>query len=231
MDGRPVKVVVADDQSLILTALSGILEAQPDLDVVDQVSSGPAAVAAVESHDADVAVLDVVMAGGNGLEAAAEIREISPRTRILLLTSYGEEDVVREAMDIGAQGFLVKGCSAEDLVDAVRRIAAGGAVLSPDVTGYVLDGYRRGTSSVSIPGAVPPEGLDAPLTARERDVLGAVARARTNAEIADELVVAESTVKTYISRLISKLKARDRVGLAVWAHESGYLDDAPRYGR
>ncbi|MGJ0182048.1 response regulator transcription factor [Corynebacterium glyciniphilum] len=225
MDDDCVTVVLADDQPLILTALAGILEGQHDLQVVAQVECGPAAVAAVREHDADVAVLDVVMPWGGGLEAATEIREHSPRTRVLLLTSFGEEDIVHAAMDVGVQGFLVKGCSADDLVDAVRRIAAGGAVLSPEVTGYVVDGYRRGPSTVSIPGAVAPEDLDGPLTARERDVLAGVARARTNAEIAAELVVAESTVKTYISRLISKLKARDRVGLAVWAHETGYLSD------
>lgn len=218
-----IRVVIADDQPLILSALAGILDAQPDISVVARASSGPEAVEQALAHRVDVAVLDVYMPGGGGLPAADTIRRTAAGTHILMLTTYGEEDMVREAMDVGVDGFLVKDCSAEQLVDAVRRIHAGGSVLSPEVTGFVMDGYRRRSVSLSIPEAVEPENLPDPLTPRERDVLAGVARAMTNAEIARDLVVGETTVKTYISRLIAKLKVRDRVGLAVWAHETGFL--------
>lgn len=218
-----VRVVIADDQPLILSALAGILDAQPDIEVVARAGSGPEAVEAALAHRVDVAVLDVYMPGGGGLAAADELRQRVPGIHILMLTTFGEEDMVREAIDVGVDGFLVKDCSAEQLVDAVQRIHVGGSVLSPEVTGFVMDGYRRRTGSLSIPEAVAPDQLRDPLTPRERDVLAGVARARSNAEIATDLVVGETTVKTYISRLIAKLKVRDRVGLAVWAHETGFL--------
>lgn len=221
--GRPVRVVLADDQPLILSALAGILDSQSGIDVVAQVSDGPAAVAAVSRCRADVVVLDVYMDGGGGLTAASELRRAGGDVRILLLTSYGAEDVVRQAMDIGIDGFLVKDCSAADLVAAVRRVNAGGAVLSPEITRFVMDGYKAQPVGRSIPGALELSELADPLTLREQDVLTCVAKAMTNAEIARELTVGETTVKTYISRLIAKLHVRDRVGLAVWAHESGFL--------
>lgn len=224
-DGSPVRLVIADDQPLILSALSRILAAEDDIDVVARVGSGEEALTAAMSHRADVAVLDVYMPGVGGLSAAAELREKLPGIHILMLTTFGEEDMVHRAMDLGVDGFLVKDCSAEELVAAVRRIHAGGSVLSPEVTGFVMAGYRSRAGALSIPGAVPPDQLESPLTPREVDVLFGVARARSNAEIAADLVVGDATVKTYISRLITKLGVRDRVGLAVWAHETGFLRD------
>lgn len=221
--GRPVRVVIADDQPLILSALAGILSSQADIDVVAQVADGAAAVSAVGRLSPDVVVLDVCMTGTSGLDAAAEMRRAGSTVRILLLTSYGEEEVVRQAMEIGIDGFLVKDCSAADLVSGVRRVHGGGSVLSPEITRYVMDGYRARPVSRSIPGALELSQLPEPLTPRERDVLACVAKALTNAEIARELTVGETTVKTYVSRLIGKLHVRDRVGLAVWAHESGFL--------
>lgn len=221
----PVRMVIADDQPLILSALASILDAEADIDVVARVNSGEEAVTAALTHNVDVAVLDVYMPGAGGLSAAAELREKLPGIHILMLTTFGEEAMVHRAMDLGVDGFLVKDCSAEELVAAVRRIHAGGSVLSPEVTGFVMAGYRSRAGTLSIPGAVPPDRLESPLTPREADVLVGVARALSNAEIAADLVVGEATVKTYISRLITKLRVRDRVGLAVWAHETGFLRD------
>lgn len=144
----PVRVIVADDQPLILSALAGILDADPEITVVAQVTSGPEAVEAARTHRPDVAVLDVYMPDGDGLDAAEQIVQAGLETRVLMLTTYGDEDVVRRAMEIGVGGFLVKGCKAEELVQAVLSLHGGGAVLSPEVIGTVMAGYAKPRSAL-----------------------------------------------------------------------------------
>lgn len=220
--GRPVRVLLADDQALIVAALTTILQSRGDIRVVDTASTGAEAVDKAGEQAVDVAVLDIRMPGGDGIDAAAAIRRSHPEVRILMLTTFDDEELVARALRVGVQGFLLKDTAPDALIDAVHRVYAGASVLSPEVTGYVIDAFRRNSEHPEHPDhPAQPSGLLGTLTPRETDVLAGVARAETNAEIAAHLFIGEETVKTYVSRLLAKLGVRDRVGLAVRAHECG----------
>ena len=222
VDEDIVRVVVADGQALVAGALAGVLENNDEITVVGRAVTGSEALELVTAQRADVLVVDVDIPEHGGLEVARAVREDNAGTQIVLLTDDGEEDVVQRAMDIGVNGFLLKDCTEDELADAILRIDDGDAVLSPEVTKFILDDYRRRTPGVSLPGAPDERDLAEPLTNRERDVLSGVSRALSNSEIAEELNVTAATVKTYVSRLLTKLRVRDRVALAVWAHQSGF---------
>lgn len=226
---RPIRVLVADDQPLMVTALTTILNTQDDIEVVATAGNGREALEAAEKWHIDVAVLDIRMPHVNGIEAAQVMRQRKETTKVLMLTTFDSEELVRRALEIGVQGFMLKDSGPEALIDAIRRIHQGASVLSPGITEFVINVFRNSYLAASPTSVVPPTE---PLTPRELEVLKRVAHAETNAEIAAHLHIGAATVKTYVSRLIAKVGVRDRVGLAVWAHTSGNVGDfEPRTGQ
>lgn len=206
-------VVVVDDQPMMRTALRTILEAA-GLEVVAEAGTGAAGVEAVRRWSPDVALMDVRMPGGSGLDATATITAEGAATRVLVLTTFDHDEHLDGALRAGAAGFLLKNAAPEDLVAAVHSVAAGDGVLDPAVVGRVMARF-----------AARPVGdrsaIDA-LTEREKDVLTQLCRGRTNAEIAADLGVGEATAKTHVSRVLTKLGVRDRVQAVIHAYEVGF---------
>ncbi|MET7459536.1 response regulator transcription factor [Nonomuraea sp. 3-1Str] len=209
----PVRIVVADDQELVRGGFAMILDAQPDIEVVAEAGDGVAAVAAVREHDPDVLLLDIRMPRMDGIEAA---RIVCAETgcRVLMLTTFDHDDYVYDALRAGASGFLLKDVRRDDLVNAVRVVAGGESLLAPQVTTRLISAFT------SRPAARPAEALTV-LTARERETLQLIARGLSNAEIAEQMVVSEHTVKTHVSNVLSKLGLRDRVQAVIAAYEAG----------
>jgi DNA-binding NarL/FixJ family response regulator len=209
-----VRVVVADDQELVRAGFSMILDAQPDLEVVAEAPDGAAAIAAVRTHAPDVVLLDIRMPGVDGIEAARTICAETP-CRAIMLTTFDLDEYVYQALRAGASGFLLKDVRRDDLVHAVRVVAAGEALLAPSITRKLIAEF----TSRPEPRAVVPElGV---LTAREQETLKMISRGLTNAEIAAAMVVSEHTVKTHVSNVLSKLGLRDRVQGVIAAYETG----------
>jgi DNA-binding NarL/FixJ family response regulator len=211
-----IRVVVADDQGLVRAGLCSILATQADIDVVGEAGDGDEAVRVVRDTGPDVVLMDVRMPGTDGIEAARRLAGAS--TRILMLTTFDMDEYVYAAMKAGASGFLLKDAPPESLVEAVRAAARGDALLAPAITRRLVEEFVRRPA----PGATSPEAL-APLTPRERDVLAEVARGRSNAEIAGRLFLSEATVKTHVTRMLTKLHLRDRAQAVVLAYESGLV--------
>ena len=211
-----IRVVVADDQGLVRAGLCSILATQPDIEVVGQAADGDEAVRVVRDAEPDVALMDVRMPGTDGIEAARRLAGSS--ARILMLTTFDMDEYVYAAMKAGACGFLLKDAPPESLVEAVRAAARGDALLAPAITRRLVEEFVRRPA----PGATSPEAL-APLTPRERDVLAEVARGHSNAEIAGRLFLSEATVKTHVTRMLTKLHLRDRAQAVVLAYESGLV--------
>ena len=210
-----VRVVVADDQALVRAGLVTILGTDPGIDVVAEAADGDEAVQAVAAHRPDVALLDVRMPRCDGLTATRRI-VAEGATKVLVLTTFGQDEVLFEALQAGAQGFLLKDTRPEDLLAAVHAVAAGEARLDPAVTAAVVAHVRRhGTRATAHP-------VDR-LTSREREVLVLIAQGLSNAEVADRLVVSTGTVKTHVASLLAKLGARDRVQAVIAAFESGLV--------
>ena len=216
-----VRVLLVDDQPLLRTGFRLILEAEPDLAVVGEAGDGGTAVEMTRSLLPDVVLMDIRMPGVDGIEATRRIiREgaASHDPRVLILTTFDLDEYVIEAVRAGASGFLLKDSPPEDLVQAIRIVAAGDAIVAPSVTRRLLDKFA--TRLPAVRDASPPPGLDT-LTEREREVLMHVARGQSNAEIAAELVVSETTVKTHVGNVLAKLGLRDRVQAVVYAYETG----------
>lgn len=221
---RVIRLVVVDDQQMIRTGLRMVLETEPDFEVVGEAADGEAAVRLVARERPDVALMDVRMPGVDGIEATRRITAAVPagagdhdaRTAVIVLTTFDLDEYVFGALRAGASGFLLKDAPADDLVDAIRIVAKGEALLAPSVTKRLIAEY------VSRPEATRPPGLDE-ITEREEEVLRLVARGLSNAEIAAELYLGETTVKTHVSRLLLKLGVRDRVQLVVAAYSSGLV--------
>ena len=211
-----IRVVVADDQGLVRAGLCSILATQPDIEVVGQAADGDEAVRVVRDAEPDVALMDVRMPGTDGIEAARRLAGSS--ARILMLTTFDMDEYVYAAMKAGACGFLLKDAPPESLVEAVRAAARGDALLAPAITRRLVEEFVRRPA----PGATSPEAL-APLTPRERDVLAEVAHGHSNAEIAGRLFLSEATVKTHVTRMLTKLHLRDRAQAVVLAYESGLV--------
>jgi DNA-binding NarL/FixJ family response regulator len=211
-----IRVVVADDQELVRTGFALILD-RAGLHVVAEASDGVEAVAAARAHQPDVVLMDVRMPNLDGIEATRRIVSAHPKVRVLALTTFDLDDYVYAAVRAGASGFLLKDVSPEDLVHGVRVVARGEAMLAPAVTRRMLDRFG------SVP--APDRRVELPdnVSDRELQVLELVARGRSNAEIAAVLHLSEATVKTYVSRLLTKVDARDRVQLAIWAYECGVV--------
>jgi DNA-binding NarL/FixJ family response regulator len=213
-----ISVLVADDQAVVRAGLRMIIEAQDDLAVVAEAANGLEATELVAAAKPDVALMDIRMPEVDGIEATRRIAQGNSATRVLVLTTYGLDENVYDALRAGASGFLVKTDSPERLVDAIRVVAAGEALLAPEVTRRLIDRFV----SAARPGA-PPREL-ATLTARELDVLKLVARGHSNAEIAAELFVSEGTVKTHVGRILGKLDLRDRTQAVVYAYENRIVE-------
>ena len=215
---RPITVVIADDQRMVRRGLAVILQAEPDIAVVAEAGDGREAVALVRRHRPAVALLDIRMPVMDGLEAARQVLALGPVTRVLILTTFDADEYVYEALRAGVSGFLLKDAPADQLVTAVRSLAAGDALIDPVITRRLISRFVLAARPRS---ALPIELST--LTARELDVLRLLARGLSNIEIARELVVEESTVKTHVSRILIKLNLRDRVQAVVLAYESGFV--------
>ncbi|MBP2706345.1 response regulator transcription factor [Microbispora sp. RL4-1S] len=214
-----VHIVVADDQELVRAGFSMILDAQPDIDVVAEANDGAEAVAAVREHRPDVLLLDIRMPTMDGIEAA---RIVCAETdcRVLMLTTFDLDDYVYDALRAGASGFLLKDVRRDDLVHAVRVVAAGESLLAPSVTTKLIAQFTSRTADRPAP---PPGSRLDILTTRERETLEMISRGLSNAEIAQAMVVSEHTVKTHVSNVLAKLGLRDRVQAVIAAYETGLV--------
>ncbi|MFI1970158.1 DNA-binding response regulator [Streptomyces cinnamoneus] len=218
-----IRVVVADDQELVRSGFAMILGAQPDIEVVAEAGDGAEAVAAVRRHAPDVVLLDIRMPRMDGIEAA---RAVCAETdcKVVMLTTFDQDDYVYEALHAGASGFLLKDVRRDDLVHAVRVVVAGDSLLAPSVARrLVADFTSRGQAAGAGDGGVAASAALGALTARERETLVLLGRGLSNAEIAGELVVSEHTVKTHVSNVLSKLGLRDRVQAVICAYETGLI--------
>jgi DNA-binding NarL/FixJ family response regulator len=214
-----IKVLVADDEALLRSAFSSLIEAQDDLEVVGKAADGRQAVELVASMAPDVVVMDVRMPVMDGIEATRRItRDQDTGPRVLILTTFDLDEYVFEALRAGASGFALKSRPPEELLSGIRTVAAGEALLAPSVTRRLIAHFTDRTRAT----ARTPWGLDE-LTEREREVLELVARGLSNAELAATLHITLPTAKTHVSRLLTKLGARDRTQLAILAYESGIV--------
>jgi DNA-binding NarL/FixJ family response regulator len=212
------RVLIADDQALVRAGFRMILDAEDDLEVVGEAADGAEAVKLARQLKPEVVLMDIRMPELDGIEATRRIAELAtdPPTRVLMLTTFDLNEYVYEALRAGASGFLLKDVPPEQLAAGIRIVAQGEALLAPSITKRLIQEFARVTPATP----EPPKGLDE-LTARELEVFKLVARGLSNAEIAAELIVSETTVKTHVARVLMKLGLRDRVQAVVLAYESG----------
>jgi DNA-binding NarL/FixJ family response regulator len=212
-------VLIADDQALVRAGFRSILEAQDDLTVAGEAQDGLDAIDLARRRRPDVVLMDIRMPGLDGLEATRRILAEAAESpvSVLMLTTFDLNEYVYDALRAGASGFLLKDVLPEQLIAAIRVVAAGEALIAPSITKRLIEQFAR-----VAPPSTPPEGLDT-LTPRELEVLGLVARGLSNGEIATELVLSQATVKTHVKRLLGKLGLRDRVQAVVLAYESGLV--------
>ena len=220
-------VLLADDQELMRMGFRMVLDSQPDLSVAGEASTGAEAVEAVARLKPEVTLMDVRMPEMDGVEATRRIVRSGSATRIIILTTFDLDEYVYAALRAGASGFLLKDTPPGELLSAVRAVARGDAVVAPSVTRRLLSHYAHRLPAAEAPEHGYRERL-AQLTAREREVLLLLARSLSNAEIADELVLSEATVKSHVGRILTKLELRDRVQIVVFAYESGLVSPARR---
>jgi DNA-binding NarL/FixJ family response regulator len=215
-----VRVLIVDDQALVRTGFRMILEAEPDIDVVGEAGDGLEAIAEARRLEPDVVLMDVRMPELDGIEATRRLLSAdgAGETKVVMLTTFDMDEYVYDALRAGASGFLLKDVPPEHLVEGIRSVANGDALLAPSITRRLIEEFVRSNP----PRAETPVGLDQ-LTARELEVLQLIARGLSNAEIAKELVVSETTVKTHVAHVLMKLDLRDRVQAVVLAYESGVV--------
>ena len=213
-----IRVMIVDDQALVRAGFRMILDAEPDIEIVAEASDGLEAVELAGRYTLDVVLMDIRMPNLDGIEAARRLVERSPTTHVLMLTTFDLNEYVYEALRAGASGFLLKDAPPEQLVNAIHVVASGEALLAPSITRRVIEEYARRPPPRD---GLPPELAE--LTAREIDVLRLLARGSSNAEIAQELFLGETTVKTHVARILQKLQLRDRVQAVVVAYESGLI--------
>jgi DNA-binding NarL/FixJ family response regulator len=216
--GGPLRILIADDQALVRAGFKMILDAEDDLDVVGEAADGAAAVELARRLKPDVVLMDIRMPELDGIEATRRVVAMDgdPPVRVLMLTTFDLNEYVYEALRAGASGFLLKDVPPEQLAAGIRVVARGEALLAPSITKRLIQEF-----AIAAPVAgPPPKGLDE-LTARELEVFRLIARGLSNAEIAAELIVSETTVKTHVARVLMKLGLRDRVQAVVLAYEAG----------
>ncbi len=213
-----MRILLADDQPLLLSALTTVLNAQPDIDVVATAHNGAEAVERAREYSIDVAVLDIRMPVMDGIAAAKAIMPLGPK--VIMLTTFDDDALVQASIEAGVHGFLLKDADPEVLADAVRTVARGESVLASGVTGKVLEWVRGGVDKQNALSDFERQGLGL-LTGRELEVLAEIGAGATNAEIAQTLFIAETTVKTHVSSLLAKLGARDRIALVLIAQRAG----------
>jgi DNA-binding NarL/FixJ family response regulator len=212
-----ISVLVADDQSMVRAGFRMLLAGEPDIDVVAEAGNGLEAVDKAARFHPTVVLMDIRMPELDGLEATRRILAADPAARILVLTTFDLDEYVYEALSAGASGFVLKDDPPEQLIAAIHTVAAGDALLSPAITKRVIGAFTR------LARPEPPKGLDE-LTAREREVLALIARGCSNAEIAQELFISETTVKTHVTHVLQKLDLRDRVQAVVLAYRAGLVE-------
>jgi DNA-binding NarL/FixJ family response regulator len=212
-----IRAVIVDDQELVRSGFTMILDAQPDIDVVGEAADGHQAIQVSEQLRPDVVLMDVRMPGLNGIQATERISSRPDPPRVLMLTTFDLDEYVYDAIRAGASGFLLKDVSRPELIHAVRTVAAGNTLLAPAITRRLVEQFVRRP-----PPGRHPQRLDG-LTKREEEILSYVGRGLSNAEIATELVLAETTVKTHVTRILTKLGLRDRVQAVVLAYETGLI--------
>ncbi|WP_182900923.1 response regulator transcription factor [Microbispora sp. H10830] len=214
-----VRILLADDQPLVRSGLRVLIADHPDLEVVGEAATGSEAVRLVGDLGPDVVVMDIRMPGMDGIEATRRITAGAATTRVLVLTTFDEDDHVYGALRAGASGFVVKDMALDDILTAIRVVAAGDALIAPSVTRRLIADF------VGRPGAAPgrsPRPIEG-ITEREREVLTLIGRGRSNTEIAEDLFITVATAKSHVSRLLTKLGARDRVQLVISAYEMGLV--------
>jgi DNA-binding NarL/FixJ family response regulator len=227
MNEQPIRVLVADDQALIREGLETLLSFSPGIAVVGAARDGEEAVRLVAEHHPDVVLMDLRMPRCDGVEATRLINAAHPGTRVVVLTTYADDDSIFAALEAGAMGYLTKDAGAREIVQAIRTVHAGDALLDPAVQARVLR-QLRGADGAGDGGVAPRSAPALPdgLTAREAEVLGLIAQGLNNQEIAQRLVVSEATVKTHINNLFSKIGARDRAQAVVYAVRHGLAGDS-----
>ena len=218
-----IRVFLADDQGLVRGGFRMLIEAEDDMEVIGEASDGAAAVRALERQPADVVLMDIRMPVMDGVEATGRLCRSDNPVRVLVLTTFDLDEYVFAALKAGASGFLLKDARPEDLLAAIRNVAAGDAVVAPSATRRLLEQVVPTLPGSPTNGGGPDQRLEV-LTSREIEVLQEISAGATNTEIAQKLYMAEGTVKTHIGRLLSKLQIRDRVGLVLFAYETGVAE-------
>jgi DNA-binding NarL/FixJ family response regulator len=212
-----VRIVLADDQPLVRAGLRMVIADAPDLEIVGEAGTGTEAVRTVRELRPDVVVMDIRMPGMDGIEATRMITANAPAPRVLMLTTFDDDNNVYAALRAGASGFLVKDMALDDILTAIRVVAAGDALIAPSVTRRLIEEFANRPAA-----AASPQRLDG-ITEREREVLTLVGRGLSNSEIAAELFIGHATAKTHVARLLTKLDARDRVQLVIIAYKAGLV--------
>ena len=220
-----IRVLIADDQELVRTGFRVILNAEPDLEVVGEAADGREAIEAVQALRPDVVLMDIRMPNLDGIEATRRIAAAVGSPRVLILTTFDLDEYVYEALRAGASGFLLKDVPPEQLVAGIRAVASGDALLAPSITRRVIEAFVQRPP----PAAREQHSRLEELTTRELDVLKLLARGLSNAEIAAELVVSDTTVKTHVAHILMKLNQRDRVQAVVFAYETGLVEPGQPY--
>jgi DNA-binding NarL/FixJ family response regulator len=223
MSGAPTRVLLVDDDHLMRAGLRAVLSSDDRIEVVSEASSGRSAVQMVRDCNPDLVLMDVRMPDLDGITATREVLASSPEVKVVILTTFEQQDYIFGALNAGASGFLLKRTRPEELLAAIHTVAAGDSLLSPSVTRIVLERMAHQPA----PGVDPGEALDE-LTPREREVFELMARGLSNAEIASALVIEESTVKTHVKRILMKLGLRDRIQAVILAYETGLAQAGPK---
>jgi DNA-binding NarL/FixJ family response regulator len=216
---EPIRILLVDDQRLMREGLRILLELEPDLEIVGEAEDGEAALKLYADLQPGIVLMDVRMPGMDGVEATWRLREHWPEARIIILTTFDDDEYVFEGLRAGAMGYLLKDVSGHDLAEAVRTVAAGGVLIEPSVARKVVAEFAR----VAPPARAPDVGLSEPLSEREREILQLLAQGLSNREIADRLSLAQGTVKNYVTTVLQKLGVRDRTQAALRARELGLI--------